>query len=61
MFERMDHDCEKLIVCDQCKLNELDVITGKMFSLRAMWRDDDQDGLVLCEDCIPDYVKMDEG
>lgn len=45
-------DCELLLKCETCKMNELDRVTDADLRLRKMYIDDES-GIVLCEECVP--------
>lgn len=53
MFKKLDHECEPLAYCDLCGKSEIDSPTGRFGKLRDMYVDNDQYGLIACEECVP--------
>jgi len=49
MIKRCD-PTDNLWLCDVCLKTEIQTLSGG--ELRKMWVDDDEEGLVLCEECI---------
>jgi hypothetical protein len=54
MWTRCGSEHKELLTCDGCLRSELDYVDFKnRCELRKMWRNDDEHGLILCEECKP--------